>query len=234
MFGKLPSAGDFLRLNVSPSVADALDAWLNASFLALEAEDPLWRESFPRAPVWRFSIDAGVAGSLPLAGVLQPSRDRVGRLFPCMGIAAMSSITAAAADAAARWFDRMETALGLAVADELSAEDLAQRLEELGPPDESDLDQVVVRGRSTPDGLFVDVPQGPDARAATLQAVLATTPAPEGGSLWWRHDKGAASVLITAGLPAANAFAALFYAPDLETKAEIAHAPADPLQAGRS
>ena len=231
VYGKLPSAGDFLRLNVGATAADALDAWLDAGFAALDLDTPGWRDDFPRASSWRFVIDGEIAGPLPLAGVLRPSRDRVGRLFPCLGVAAMPELTATAATTAAHWFDRMEAALGLAVADELAAPALAEQLRELGPPGEGDLDHLVVRGRSTPDGLFVDVQHGPDPRAATLQAVLATTPCPEGASLWWRHDKGAASMLITQGLPAASAFAALFYAPELAPPAQAPRAVVLPPQA---
>ncbi len=34
------------------------------------------------APIWRFTLDAGVAGPQAALGVLMPSVDRVGRQFP--------------------------------------------------------------------------------------------------------------------------------------------------------
>ena len=34
------------------------------------------------APIWRFALAPGVAGPLPMLGVMMPSVDRVGRQFP--------------------------------------------------------------------------------------------------------------------------------------------------------
>ncbi len=216
LFGKTPAAGDFLRLNVAAGAASALDVWIEAGLAHLADEDDAgeahgWEAAFADAPAWRFVTTAGVAGPAPLAGVVSPSHDRVGRSFPCMALAALDRLEPTAAVACTPWFDRAQAALERARSG-ASAESLAADLLALGAPAADDLDMLSLRARSTDDGLFLDVRSGPDGRAVTLQAVLETSPLVAGASLWWRHTGAGAKVLITSGLPRREAFAALFRA----------------------
>jgi type VI secretion system protein ImpM len=209
LFGKTPAAGDFLRLNLPAATASALDAWIEAGLAYFADQDADWAEGFADAPTWRFVTDGGVAGPGPLAGVVAPSHDRVGRVFPCIALAALDGLGPQAAVACTPWFDRaqamIEMARGGGAPDWVTA-----ALADLGTPRADDLDVLSLRTRSTDDGLFLDVRSGPDGRAVTLQAVLETTPLPSGASLWWRHTGAGAKVLITPGLPGREAFAALF------------------------
>lgn len=75
LFGKIPSQRDFVRVHIGTSEAQALDAWLRASVMAL----PGLRAHLPPEPlpfVFRASSGAG------LLGVLRGSVDGVGREFP--------------------------------------------------------------------------------------------------------------------------------------------------------
>ena len=205
LFGKTPAAGDFLRLNLPAATATALDAWVEAGLAYLAGQDAEWADGFAAGPAWRFVTTSAP----PLAGVVAPSRDRVGRAFPCMVLAALDGLEPQAAVACTPWFDRAEAALGTA-RDGVGADALAAGLAALGGPKADDLDVLSLRARSTDDGLFLDVRSGPDGRAVTLQAVLETTPLAAGASLWWRHTGAGAKVLMTPGWPGREAFAALF------------------------
>ena len=208
LIGKTPGAGDFLRLNLPAAAAAALDAWLDDGLGYLASQDEDWRTGFLAAAAWRFLTTESAAGPAALAGVVAPSRDRVGRPFPCVALAVLDDVTPTSAVACTPWFDRAEAAL-----DGVTVEELKADLAELGAPRPDDLDVLSLRARSTDDGLFLDVRSGPDGRAVTLQAVLETSPLPYGASLFWRHTDGGANVLITPGLPRRAAFVALFRPP---------------------
>lgn len=82
-FGKLPSHGDFVSTGLRRSVQDALDAWLQAGIAkAHHHAGENWEQIFRNMPAWRFVAERGVWGPVTVAGVIVPSRDRVGRSFP--------------------------------------------------------------------------------------------------------------------------------------------------------
>uniref|UniRef100_UPI0013C2CB68 type VI secretion system-associated protein TagF n=1 Tax=Pseudomonas viridiflava TaxID=33069 RepID=UPI0013C2CB68 len=41
-----------------------------------------WLDAYLVSPLWRFAVPANLLGSQPVAGVMMPSIDRVGRYFP--------------------------------------------------------------------------------------------------------------------------------------------------------
>lgn len=90
LFGKLPARGDFVRVELPGGFVQPWDAWLSAGIAAARAslaED--WQAAWFEAPVWCFALGAGACGPQPAGGVLLPSLDKVGRLFPltiaCVG-----------------------------------------------------------------------------------------------------------------------------------------------------
>ena len=212
LFGKTPAAGDFLRLHLPAAVAGVLDDWAADELARLVSDEADWKSEFDAAPVWRFVATAAVAGPAPLAGVIGPSRDRVGRAFPCVAVAVLHDLEPQAAVACSPWFDQAEALMHGAREGDLDLDDLIAALGRLSAPRPDDLDMLSLRGRSTDDGLFLDVRSGPDGRAVTLQAVLETTPLAAGTSLWWRHTARGAKVMLTPGLPTRSAFRALFQA----------------------
>ncbi len=206
LFGKTPDAGDFRRVNLASDLTAVLDGWIEVELGRLPAD----ARDGAEGPAWRFVATAGVAGVLPLAGVAAPSRDRVGRNFPCLVLAPLAALDAEAAVACTPWFDAAESVLQAARLGGQERDALSADLADLGAPEEDDLDMLSLRGRSTDDGLFLDVRSGPDGRAVTLQAVLAAVPLPQGSSLWWRHTASGVKALVAPGLPAGLAFTALF------------------------
>ncbi|SFB15092.1 type VI secretion system protein ImpM [Rhizobium sp. NFR07] len=82
-FGKLPTHGDFVSTGFSRSVQDALDAWLQAGLAKAQHHfGERWEKDFRAMPAWRFIVERGLWGPMTMAGVIVPSRDRVGRSFP--------------------------------------------------------------------------------------------------------------------------------------------------------
>jgi type VI secretion system protein ImpM len=82
-YGKLPSRGDFVSQSLPGRFTAPWDAWLQACVHASrEALGDEWLDTYMSAPLWRFLLAPGVAGLSPVAGVLCPSVDRVGRYFP--------------------------------------------------------------------------------------------------------------------------------------------------------
>lgn len=83
LFGKLPSRGDFVVRRLDAACREGLDTWLQAGIATSRRQmGDDWLDAYLNAPVWRFVLGADVCGSAPLAGVLMPSVDRVGRYFP--------------------------------------------------------------------------------------------------------------------------------------------------------
>ncbi len=83
-FGKFPALGDFVRGgNIPRCFVNAWDPFLQKGFLASRAAlADKWAEVYQTAPIWRFAIGADIIDGGPYTGVMMPSQDAVGRLFP--------------------------------------------------------------------------------------------------------------------------------------------------------
>lgn len=82
LYGKLPTAGDFLSVEIPRPLLRPLEDWLSASVAtSRDNVEGDWTEIFDKAPVWCFWIGENVLGRR-MAGVLRTSRDKVGRRFP--------------------------------------------------------------------------------------------------------------------------------------------------------
>lgn len=82
-FGKIPGLGDFLRVNLPAGFIQPWDTWLQESMLAVREQlGEGWNDAYLSAPIWRFTLPAGAAGSKCVTGILMASVDRVGRQYP--------------------------------------------------------------------------------------------------------------------------------------------------------
>ena len=82
-FGKMPSLGDFLRMDLPQGFIDPWDRWLQEGMLAAKAAlGDGWQDCYFSAPIWRFTLSPGLAGAAAMQGVMMMSVDRVGRQFP--------------------------------------------------------------------------------------------------------------------------------------------------------
>ena len=217
-FGKLPCAGDFVQRRLPSAFVDAWDQHFEGA--VAQSRSMLgdgWHEIFHASPVWRFVLGPGICGGSAWAGVMGPGTDRVGRCFP-MVIASPVVADVAGSALAIRngtgWFDEAERVYAAAQADPTTSVDSfdAQVAALAGPLDGAP--------SSAPDLLHgVDWSSAshwrlplPMAGAATpvlaeLWARLAGVPGH--WCLWWTHGAGRVppSLLVTDGLPHANAYA---------------------------
>jgi type VI secretion system protein ImpM len=82
-YGKLPALGDFVSKQLPDDFIKPWDTWLQAGMLeGKQSFEDQWSEQYLTFPIWRFLIDRDVFGDHMWAGLLIPSADRVGRLFP--------------------------------------------------------------------------------------------------------------------------------------------------------
>lgn len=82
-YGKIPSHRDFIHSNLPRAFVDAWDPWLQEVIAHWRNElKGDWVADYLTMTPYRFILSKGVAGEVNWLGVLVPSRDHVGRLFP--------------------------------------------------------------------------------------------------------------------------------------------------------
>lgn len=90
LYGRVPGRRNLVRAGLPRSFTDPWTAWL-ATVLPASRErlGDEWQAAWNEAPIWRFSLPAGVCGPNPVLGLWMPSEDRAGRPFPltcaCLG-----------------------------------------------------------------------------------------------------------------------------------------------------
>ncbi len=219
-FGKLPSRGDFVSRRLPQRFLGVWDAWLQKSLAASQAQlGSDWLETYLTSPVWCFALSAEVCGDTAYAGVMIPSVDRIGRYFPLTAAMpnAEADSTLRAARALQSWYARTE-ALLLEALDEppLDLDALDARLERIATaPHELVADPawpLSLGAAGEPARWHFSAPAGAEL-AAYRSAVLSHAAEQELGAygVWWTagSERVGASVLVTSGLPDADAFAAM-------------------------
>lgn len=135
-FGKIPTIGDFFRLGPPPGFVSVWDDWVQRTILAGQTTlGTEWDDHYMSAPIWRFTLSAGLAGTHKIIGVFMPSVDRVGRRFPLTLMAAVATSGSPASDhfRAGALFERLEALALDALDDDMSREKLEQGLADIQP-----------------------------------------------------------------------------------------------------
>jgi len=219
-YGKLPLAGDFLTRRAPTAFVEPWHGFVEAGLNAARDRDD-FREAWLSGPIWRFAIEAGAGLDAPAAGVLMPSADKVGRLFPFTLVAPAPEgfdpfLLSALAD---RWFvhaentclklldlegpDHIDPALAGLDAHAASAEGLSRREGSFEKAEDGFV------------GVLADPPRsGGAARAAALaaRARWATDTGDAPLALFWTLGAEATPLtfLWLRGLPGPARFAAMF------------------------
>ena len=224
-YGKLPSHGDFLRRRTSDAFVAVWDGWLQDCLAASRsALGDRWLELYLTSPAWRFVCGAGACGVAPVAGVMVPSVDRVGRYFPLTLVAELpagADVLAVAAAAEPFMTDVERLAIDTLEAEAIDLEAFdehlrasAARLAGCCTPPPVSLDPSAA-GILDGDGeTAVQMAVGsPPRLAPVLLQVLAHRLAAvyEPLTLWWTDGSAAVepSGLICRGLPDPESFASL-------------------------
>jgi type VI secretion system protein ImpM len=224
-FGKLPSVGDFVRRRVDEGIVGAWDRWLQGAIASSrELLGERWLELYLTAPMWRFFAPAGTLDALPVAGVMFPSVDRVGRYFPLTVFARLPEHSSGlvVADRCAPWFERVEDLVLAQLEDDDHSIDgidevLAATVEQLTAGLHAVPTHLAGMRFEAPGGRLTGCQQlslgerveiGPTALAWLDQLIDRSL---DGAMYWW--SSGSASVrpswLITRRLPEPRAYAAM-------------------------
>lgn len=198
-FGKMPALGDFFRLNVARSFSEPWDKWLQEGLIEVGAAlAERWNDTYLTAPIWRFTLSGGLAGPAGALGVLMPSVDRVGRLFPLTLVAPLGAgaCPLRVHFRARTRFEALEEIALAALEDDMTRECLEARLRGLRAVPSAEPAHVT-RG---PDGaLLISAPDG-----ASPQGELAARQAGQGfrvPSVWSHVAARGERMILAEGLP---------------------------------
>ena len=168
-FGKMPSVGDFFRINLPAAFVSAWDSWIQNAMLGAQARlGEAWDAHYMSAPIWRFSLAAGLTGQQKMLGVLMPSVDRVGRRFPLTLATAVTTPGPAPLDHFNEepLFRRLEDLALDALDDAMTRDGLEQQLAEIPAPDFRSASPLRHAGRSlvltqaAPGGILPELAAG--------------------------------------------------------------------------
>ncbi len=208
-YGKIPALGDFLRLGMPPGFVRVWDGCLKAAMT--EARGLLgdrWTGCYMSAPIWRFTLPAGMAGEAAVTGVMMPSVDRVGRQFP-LALAAAAvcppDFLGALHLLSGATFATLEELALDALEDGMDAALLSERLAAIAPPALPE-GIAIAQGAA---GLEVSAPDG-----AALAAALACAASLRGGvpqGYWSCIGSGdGQQLMVLPAMPRGDTAAALF------------------------
>jgi type VI secretion system protein ImpM len=187
-FGKLPAHGDFVSAALGSRLQGELDQWVRSGLIALEtALGPDWRQLFHATSAWRFAVGKGIWAPAAIAGVLLPSRDRVGRSFPLIIAAQLQRFSGQLRDLCEddSWFTAAEALAETSDKTDFEMKRFVDGIRRLRPP-------------------FID-------KQSTVMQSAAMSNAPAPGSLWWRINPGTrqGKGFRTAAAPTAQDFVKL-------------------------
>ena len=199
-FGKIPGLGDFLRVNLPAGFIQAWDTWLQTGML--DVRDQLgdsWHDAYMSAPIWRFTLPAGAAGSQVVTGIVMASVDRVGRQYPLtLATCHNAPNTVVSHFANGGVFEQLETIALDALEDDSTRESLTAALQNV---------RVTPTGAATSASLPYAGPI-PFSKALATQALTQSHGAT--CALWSTMMQDDFRMLATPGLPEGRNMRALF------------------------
>jgi type VI secretion system protein ImpM len=209
-YGKVPARGDFVSRRLARSIVEPWDEWLQlAIHTSREQLGEAWLDLYMVAPIWRFVLGGGICGAAPLAGIMMPSVDSVGRNFPLLIAAELlvgAGLGAVAAGGGA-WFENVEAMALDSLLDGFVLENLDRPTVDLDG-DEAAAAAPPGPARLTPPGFCVSV-ETPAQAGATYCRLFGTGAATARHSLWWTagSDRVRPVLAVADGLPDPNGFA---------------------------
>jgi type VI secretion system protein ImpM len=136
-FGKIPTEGEFVRVNASSLAAHEFDDWLQEGIAVLVQEG----SQFPRQPF--LFLFRGETSAEVLVGVIAPSGDSRGRVFPLAIFATLKATDAAQCfpEVPFAWSRALEDAWRVVmVAGRLTPAQLAEQVRALTPASAAEVD----------------------------------------------------------------------------------------------
>ena len=203
----MPALGDFFRFDIDPGFVSAWDRWLQIGLPQVRADlGRRWTECYTTAPIWRFTLTAGLAGSGGAQGVVMPSVDRVGRQFPltlATDLPAGHSALLAHLSATSA-FEALEIVALEALDDAMTRDCLAERVRAIRSAPIPRMPPCVL----TPGFMALRLSDGTDPGHAT--AALAAPGGFRSPSVWSTVLDGDVRMMLAEGLPDLRRMRALF------------------------
>lgn len=145
LYGKHPSAGDFLRYNANSAHLSSIDEWLSAALPAAQRLIPDWETFYVDAPRISFVYqDIGAKSSSCVMGSMAASHDKSGRQFPLVIFGEVDQRMLFENYPALphhRFFADVNRIL--AALDEFDRNSLAQSVDQLAAPDEAAMNDAI-------------------------------------------------------------------------------------------
>lgn len=114
LYGKTPSRGDFVSEGITAVFEERWHTWTATGLARAKALlGDTWTEYYLRAPLWRFAASAGIFDEVAVCGVVMPSADAAGRMFPLAAAVCTpgSPGLAEVLIVAAGWLEKLENTL---------------------------------------------------------------------------------------------------------------------------
>ncbi len=201
-YGKIPTAGDFVRYRLPREFVNYWDGWMQSWFGAAKAEMGAdWSSTYMTAPIWRFTVFPGIVGSAAWLGAIVASVDRVGRQFP---LTVAVPLPASADPGAAHFcndalYDQIEKTMLRVLREDITPGGLAVLL--------ADLPELAsVRGCQIGSNVWVAA----DRFALRANLAARQIQSTGSGSYWSSDDGDRVRFLVSAGLPEPQVSRALF------------------------
>lgn len=178
-YGKLPSAGDFISRRMPYGLQQFWDAWLAVGMESLKERRPVsgWAV-WGNMPKWGFLLPSQPGVPIAQLGVLAPSCDRVGRVFPFL------ATTAVVADNAPLVLPRAG-AISLAWSEVIAdAQSSRRQVEEVDAKLAEALSATLAAVAPVPDG-DVTLPQGVSPTSLPWPGLVDTFDIGGSESFWW-------------------------------------------------
>lgn len=205
-FGKMPSLGDFFRIELPQGFVDPWDRWLQEGLVAARAAlGARWQDNYFSAPIWRFSLSPGLAGAAAVFGVMMMSVDRVGRQFPLTLAMTLPDGTdpLLAHLGGERVFVALEAVALDALEDTMTRDRLAANLDAVPAPEAARPSSGV---RREPGGVVV-IGTGDLIPLIAVDALRSTIRRP---SVWSTDIGGETRMMVCEGLPAGGQLVGMF------------------------
>lgn len=230
-YGKLPSLGDFASRRLAHELIEPWDAWLAEEIGELRGNYPdEWLQAYLDSPTWRFVLAPGVLGAhqpQPLAGILMPSVDRVGRYFPLTILAPLTSLPRRAEHAQAlfNWLHALDDIAADAMQEDWPIDELERALAVQAPPQWDAPPEALVQALSSLSSgesrlVTLSLPEARSAMAEHLADGLwhwglsgAQGRHVSPGLVWWWAEPAVPGqsrrTILSRGLPSGHDFAVL-------------------------
>lgn len=189
-FGKIPSVGDFVSRGLDAATVGRLDLWLSELLAGCQEQYPGLLSRWDTLPVVRFVLSGDVLSEQVYAGVLGPSQDSVGRIFPLVILYRLDCMQdkAVLLDYSHDWYSDMEDLIYISRNQAVEPDRLFQIIGRTQP----EIDEPAAVGDETP-------------------AVMGREPAIEKAkSFWWTASAPILISPVSDALPRAAVLAPLY------------------------